>query len=92
MATNGPKPVWMSARKKVNQSSPRAPARDAPSCASDDGAAGASALATSRSKRPLGISSDKVDSVSSPAPSGTFGVGFLAACQRAVGVGMLIVV
>src|SRR5437867_12875120 len=88
MATKGPKPVWMSARKNVNQSRPRALARAAASCttgavgfAAADDAKPASAR---RPSRPPSNSSASADSPMSPAPSGKYGVGF-GRVPRAIG-------
>src|SRR5204863_8847403 len=82
------KPVWMSARKNVNQSRPRALARAAASCttgavcfAAADDAKPASAR---RPSRPPSNSSASADSPMSPAPSGKYGVGF-GRVPRAIG-------
>src|SRR5215831_2206001 len=88
MATKGPKPVWMSARQKVNQSRPRALAPAAASCATGavcfaaaDDAKPASAR---RPSQPPSNSSASADSPMSPAPSGKYGVGF-GRVPRAIG-------
>jgi len=78
----------MSARKKVNQSRPRAPARAAASCAAGAvcfAAADDAKLASARRpSRPPSNSSASADSPISPAPSGKYGVGF-GRVPRAIG-------
>jgi hypothetical protein len=78
----------MSARKKVNQSRPRAFARAAASRVAGavcfDAADDAKPPSTRRSSRPPSNSSANADSSMSPAPSGIYGVGFWpsAPCNR----------
>ena len=78
----------MSARKKVNQSRPRALARAAASRVAGavcfDTADDAKPPTTRRSSRPPSNSSANADSSMSPAPSGIYGVGFRpsAPCNR----------
>src|SRR5262245_54723976 len=78
----------MSARKKVNQSRPRALTRAAASRVAGDGCFDAAddtkPPPTRRSSRPPSNSSAKADSSMSPAPSGIYGVGFRpsAPCNR----------
>jgi hypothetical protein len=78
----------MSARKKVNQSRPRALARAAASRVAGavcfDAADDAKPPPTRRSSRPPSNSSANADSSMSPAPSGIYGVGFWpsAPCNR----------
>src|SRR3979411_2418734 len=72
---NGPKPVWMSARKNVNQSRPRAPAgADQARGAGDawfDLADDAIPSPAPRSSRPPSNSNASVDSGLPPAPPGS---------------------
>jgi hypothetical protein len=78
----------MSARKKVNQSRPRALARVAASRVAGavcfDAADDTKTPPTRRSSRPPSNSSANADSSMSPAPSGIYGVGFWpsAPCNR----------
>ena len=78
----------MSARKKVNQSRPRALARAAASRVAGvvcfDAADDPKPSPTRRSSRPPSNSSANADSSMSPAPSGIYGVGFWpsAPCNR----------
>jgi hypothetical protein len=64
----------------VNQSRPRTLPGDAAGCAAGtvccDGAADATAPSARRSSRPPSSSRDNVDSPLSPAPPGSYGVGF----------------
>src|SRR5262244_592527 len=76
----------MSARKKVNQSRPRALARAAASRVAGavcfDAADDAKLPPTRRSSRPPSNSSANADSSMSPAPSGIYGVGFRPSAPR----------
>src|SRR5436190_7883775 len=80
MATKGPNPVWISARKKVNQSSPRTLASAGTPCAVPsaclDAGGSAKAPMPRRASGPPSSSSAIVDSSFSPAPQGNYGVGF----------------
>src|SRR5262245_41389122 len=87
MATKGPNPVWISARKKLNQSRPRALAGAAAVTAA--GAVrlrrggDATSLPAKRSSRPPSNSSASVDRPWSPPPLGIHGVGHSAECPSA---------
>src|SRR5262245_1408772 len=76
----------MSARKKVNQSRPRALVRAAASRVAGavcfDAADDAKPPPTRRSSRPPSNSSANADSSMSPAPSGIYGVGFRPSAPR----------
>jgi len=74
-ATKGPNPVWISARKNVNQSRRRRLARDAASCASTTVVDAGATLPDGDSARPSQSTGSvvvivEVDSVIAPVPSG----------------------
>src|SRR5262245_30223307 len=89
----GPNPVWISARKKLNQSRPRARAGAAAVVAAGAvtlrGGGDATSLPARRPSRPPSNSSASVDRPWSPPPLGIHGVGHSAECPAAPGLPLI---
>src|SRR5262249_18534970 len=85
-------PVWISARKKLNQSRPRALAGAAAVTAAGTVAlrgGDATSLPARRPSRPPSNSSASVDRPWSPPPLGIHGVGHSAECPSAPGLPLI---